>query len=115
MAIQHSSLRDTYIGTECCLHELRSASQLDVESHDFLQKPYENVGGRCIVKGSRHSDFTESTLGGPQTKYEAVFDSRSEFDGLRRSFLDYVGGAQLSAITSALTASQLQMHQTTCM
>lgn len=61
----------------------------DIPHNRWLSAPYTiTADGRTFVKGSRHRCiFREDGKGGPHTKYEALFDPRPEFDGLRCSLL----------------------------
>ena len=95
---------------EGCLHEL---SEIDLERYldptspqyssqiDFLQPPWEDVRGERVVKGSVPA-MRFPNAGAPRSKYEALFDSRQEFDCLRLSFLYTAAGDSMSSLLGAV-------------
>ena len=60
---------------------------------EYATPPWEIRNGQCVVKGT--NEAYDRHAGGPQSKYEALFDSRPVFDGLRVSFLRLAGGPRL--------------------
>ena len=78
------------------------------DAFEFLSAPYTLQAGRCVVKGS-HCEFHRNMQGGPHTKYDALFDSRSEFDGMRYSFLLFVGKRALVELPIAAESRRQRM------
>ena len=56
-----------------------------MEAMDFLDPPWFEGPAGCIVHGS-NLPFVPDERGGPQSKYAALFDDRSESDWLRLFF-----------------------------
>ena len=54
-----------------------------------------------VVKGTS-TPFEADLNGGPETKYEALFDPRAAFDGLRVSFMRMTCGERLVRLEDAL-------------
>ena len=68
---------------------------------EFGSAPWQIRNGMCLVKGTNEV-FEADTSGGPHTKYAALFDPRSVFDGLRLSFLRMTCGERLVRLEDAL-------------
>jgi len=62
------------------------ASTRGEENVNFLEEPWNLQNGNYIVKGTNEL-FIPDGLGGPVSKYAALFDERSVFNNLRCSFL----------------------------
>jgi hypothetical protein len=71
------------------------------KNFEFLQSPWEVRNGVCVVKGTK-CRFEPDAQGGPFTKYMALFDSRTQFDNLRESFLHRACGRRLERLGQAL-------------
>ena len=68
---------------------------------DFASAPWEVRNGACVVKGTNEL-FEADVNGGPETKYEALFDPRPVFDSLRVSFMRMTCGERLVRLEDAL-------------
>ncbi len=75
---------------------------------EYLTAPYTLLSGKYVVKGAQ-CEFKSDTLGGPHTKYDALFDVRPAFDGLRFAFLLHVGGAALADLRAAVMSNRDKM------
>ena len=69
------------------------------DEHDA--PPWEVRDGNCFVKGTSSLFPPDARV--PQTKYEALFDARAIFDGLRVSYLRLTCGPGLQRLEEALT------------
>ena len=78
----------------------RLAMTANVEE-EFASAPFQIRNGMCLVKGTNEV-FEADGSGGPHTKYAALFDPRSVFDGLRLSFLRMTCGERLVRLDDAL-------------
>ena len=67
---------------------------------EYASPPWEMRNGLCFVKGTNERCAPDA--GGPHTKYEALFDARSVFDGLRVSYLRLTCGPRLVRLEDAL-------------
>ena len=65
--------------------DFRTAAGPDHGGFQCFAEPYEIMNGRRVVRGSNDCSFQEDCRGGPYTRYEALFDPRPEFNGLRFS------------------------------
>ena len=68
---------------------------------NFASAPWEVLNGACVVKGTNEL-FATDFNGGPETKYEALFDPRPVFDSLRVSFMRMTCGERLVRLEDAL-------------
>ena len=66
---------------------------------EYASPPWEVRNGYCVVKGT--SERYALDAGGPRTKYEALFDTRAVFDGLRVSYLRLTCGPRLVRLEDA--------------
>jgi len=82
---------------------LTSCQRLQAWSHEVA---WEVVGGVQMVRGSNGVPFCPASDGGPQSKFDALFDTREAFDGLRYSFLMALY-ADLMSLGSILRTSAL--------
>jgi hypothetical protein len=73
----------------------------DDEKFEYLHPPCEIRNGEYVVKGT-DCRFEIDDNGGPVSKYEALFDSRTQFDNLRVSFLHSACGQRLERLEQAL-------------
>ena len=64
------------------IHDLRGACEHVADDLEYLAAPYTTRAGRYVVKGS-DCEFQRNMRGGPFTKYQALFDTRPAFDGMR--------------------------------
>ena len=67
---------------------------------EYASPPWEVRNGYCVVKGTGERYALDA--GGPRTKYEALFDTRAVFDGLRVSYLTLTCGPRLVRLEDAL-------------
>ena len=67
----------------------------------FASAPWEVRSGVCVVKVTNEL-FEADVNGGPETKYEALFDPRLVFDSLRVSFMRMTCGERLVRLEDAL-------------
>ena len=67
---------------------------------DYASPPWEVRNGQCVVKGTNERYAPDA--GGPRSKYEALFDRRAVFDGLRVSYLRLTCGPRLVRLEDAL-------------
>ena len=67
----------------------------------FASAPWEVRSGVCVVKVTNEL-FEADVNGGPETKYEALFDPRLVFDSLRVSFMRMNCGEHLVRLEDAL-------------
>ena len=80
------------------------------DAFEFVCSPYTLQAGSCVVKGS-NVEFRSNMQGGPHTKYDALFDSRSEFDGMRYSFLLLVGKKALAELRAVAESRRHKMSE----
>ena len=64
---------------------------------DYESPPCFFRGSERLVKGTSLK-FQSNSEGGPCTKYEALFDSRPQFDYMRIGFLSEIGGWNLQIL-----------------
>ena len=93
-------------------HEALAAASLEriaqthseAASFEHLQSPFETRGELIVVRGSGHV-FDAGDGAVPLTKYDALFDARAMFDGIRFSFLLAVCGSGCVELHDFLGAS----------
>ena len=83
----------------------------DEASHfEYLDEPWvwDEATAFLLVKGSNHI-FLPRPDGGPSTKFEALFDGRPAFNGLRFSFLTLICGAGFEHLEDFMTQSNVEL------
>ena len=75
-----------------------------------VQIPDALGAGRCAFKGSQ-CRFQKNMQGGPHTKYDALFDCRSELDEIRYAFCRLVGGNELAELREAAMSRRHEMSE----
>ena len=78
--------------------------------YEFLEVPWESRNGRLVVKGS-DEEFVPDETGGPLSKYQALFDRRHAFDGLRFTFLTRVCRHDMSSLIGDVLVSDANIHE----
>ena len=68
------------------IHEYEAESVQQQQEFQYLNPPWEERNGARVVKGT-NLPFVPDEVGGPFTKYAALFDDRSAFDSLRMDFV----------------------------